>query len=156
MLKEIIVGVVTAITIAIIFFLWSKFETVSINIPVNAVVAFSDDECPRTGWEEYKPAYGQFIRGIDKSQANHDPDGLRFAGSLQKDTYPIHNHTAYMQVGAEPPNGNGGAKSHRAAGGHGQVASDSERYEHNELLKPSGSGTETRPKNVALLYCIKK
>ena len=156
MLKEITVGVVTAITIAIIFYLWSKIETVSINIPSNAVIAFNDDECPKIGWEEYKPAYGHFVRGIDNSQDSIDPDGSRFPGSLQVDTYPTHNHTAYMQVGAEPAKGSGGAKSHRAAGGHGQASSGSERYEHGELLQSAGTGSETRPKNVALLYCIKK
>ena len=156
MLKEITVGVVTAITIAIIFYLYRQFETVSINIPTNAVVAFNDDECPKVGWEEYQPAYGHFVRGIDKSQNKHDPEGLRFSGSLQEDAYPSHNHTAYMQVGAEPAKASGGAKSHRAAGGHGMAASGSERYEHSELLKFAGTGSETRPKNVALLYCIKK
>ncbi|NQY62399.1 MAG: hypothetical protein HRT38_01545 [Alteromonadaceae bacterium] len=61
-----------------------------------------------------------------------------------------------MQVGAEPAKGSGGEKLHRAAGGHGQVASGSERYEHGGLLQSAGTGSETRSKNVAILYCIKK
>ncbi len=152
MLKEVTVGVVTAITIAIIFYLWNQLQSVSINVPTNAVIAFNDDKCPDIGWEEYKPAYGHFIRGIDKSKSG----GQRLQGSQQQDSYPKHTHRAYMQVGAEPARASAGAKSHRAAGGHGMAASGSERYETNEFLQSAGEGSETRPKNVALLYCIKK
>ena len=60
-----------------------------------------------------------------------------------------------MQVGAEPAKGSGCEKSHRAEGGHGQVVSGSERYEHGGL-QSAGTGSETRSKNVAILYCIKK
>src|SRR5215471_8524467 len=31
-----------------------------------AVMSFNRDSCP-AGWKEYSPAYGRFIRGIDKS-----------------------------------------------------------------------------------------
>lgn len=50
----------------------------SSSVPVGAVMAFNLSACP-TGWSEYAPAYGRFIRGIDKSGANIDPLGQRTA-----------------------------------------------------------------------------
>lgn len=118
----------------------------------NAVVAFNLQECP-TGWSEYEPAYGRFVRGIDKSSLAVDPDGKRMPGNSQEDDNKQHKHRAFMQVGAEPKRGSGGAKSSRAAGAHGNAPQYSERYETDALLRDSGS--ESRPKNVALLYCLK-
>jgi hypothetical protein len=154
MMKEIVIGVVTAVTISVIYFLWSEFERVEVSVPRNAVIAF-DGQCPSNGWEEYTPAYGRFIRGIDKGTNSNDPDGVRLPGELQNDAFQNHVHTAYMQVGAEPAAGAGGARSTRAAGGHGMAASGSERYETRGLLKAEGGANETRPKNVSLLYCKK-
>ena len=159
MVREIIVGVVTAITVSILFFIWGKFESISISIPKNAVVAFNDDQCPKVGWHDYKPAYGKFIRGIDKSDKRIDPEGLRHPGTSQDDSFKRHTHDANMQVGAEPPKGAGGAHSGRAAGGHGAIATSSERYVTPGLLvldEEKDGNRETRPKNVALIFCEKE
>jgi len=50
------------------------------------VVAFASETCP-PGWTEYQPAYGRFIRGIDKGPDNekNDPDGQRSSGAIQDD-----------------------------------------------------------------------
>jgi len=106
---------------------------------VGAVVAFNATTCP-TGWTEYTPAQGRFIRGIDKPGGATDPDGRRAPGTLQGDMIGSHAHNVRNM-----PQGNYG-------GG------DSDRGDHlgafsTRATDPSG-GPETRPKNVALLYCI--
>lgn len=125
-----------------------------VTTPPGSVVAFNLSACPN-GWSEYEEAYGRFIRGFDRS-GKIDPDGKRKLGIPQEDSFEKHIHKAHMQVGAEPPRGAGGALSSRAAGGHGKAAKDSQRYETNGLLESTGDTEETRPKNIALLYCIKK
>jgi hypothetical protein len=114
---------------------------------VSSVVAFASDSCPQ-GWVEYKEAYGLFIRGIDKSGNNIDPSGLRKVGDpMQPDVVGPHTHTARMKLGAEPLDG--GARSGEAAGGHGATAP----HWTSDYLIMSNGGAETRPKNIALLYC---
>lgn len=104
-------------------------------VPSGAVIAFDLKECP-AGWSEYEKAHGRFIRGIDRGDPKTDPQGERQPGSLQEDLLKSHTHTHKA-----PRHYNSGA------GGHARA-------------KPDGSGTtsatggaETRPKNVALLYC---
>ena len=53
-------------------------------MPAGAVIAFNLPACP-AGWSEYTPAYGRFIRGIDKSGSKIDPDGQRKPESYQED-----------------------------------------------------------------------
>ena len=93
----------------------TEMKKTGVKIPKDVVLAFDDDRCPQ-GWEEYKQAYGKFIRGVDKSGKLIDPDGQRHPGTPQGDSYEKHTHTAHLQVGAEPPKGAGGARSSRAAG----------------------------------------
>ena len=45
------------------------WATVSTTVPSGMVAAFNLTACP-SGWTEYTPAYGRFIRGIDKSGSN--------------------------------------------------------------------------------------
>lgn len=139
MFKEIAVGVSTAITVAVIFYLWGLFETISISVPSNAVIAFKDDECPKVGWKEYTPAYGRFIRGIDKADVALDPDGKRLAGSLQIDTFKEHVHSTKS---GEITLGGSGSTGRPQQSGHMETGTKGDK--------------ETRPKNVALLYCVKK
>jgi hypothetical protein len=115
----------------------------------SAVVPFSLESCP-SGWEEYKPAYGKFIRGIDNSGSTIDPDGKRSHGSLQADMVGPHVHDATLKLGAEPLNG--GARHVIAAGAHG---ANSPTWPAPGLAR-ANSGIESRPKNVALLYCSRK
>jgi len=59
-----------------------------------AVVSFNRASCPR-GWEEYAPAYGRFVRGVDTSGSKAtDPDGKRAPGNLQADAFKKHDHYA--------------------------------------------------------------
>ncbi len=118
-----------------------------IQMPSGAVLAFNSTFCPQ-GWKDYAPAYGKFIRGIDKS-GRIDPEGIRLPGSSQEDEFKSHTHKANMEIGAEPTSG--GAQAAEAAGAHGRIGS---MYTSSGLLQTTG-GLETRPKNIALLYCEK-
>lgn len=113
---------------------------VNISVPSGAVVAFELEECPDDTWTEYKAAHGRFIRGIDRSGTKIDPDLDREIGSLQEDTFKRHSHTA---------NGVAGDRKHGADG-------SGERVNNAATVTTSTTGDEeTRPKNVALLYCQK-
>jgi len=129
-----------------------KFETAIANLDMaskqlaGAVVSFSSTQCP-SGWEEYVPAYGRFIRGIDKSGGKTDLDGLRAPGTLQDDQFKKHSHEISLQGAA----GNSAFHNRAPAWGyddfHGAVSTASSK---------EVGADETRPKNVSLLYCIKK
>lgn len=108
-----------------------------------AVVAFNLTECPG-GWSEYVKAYGRFIRGIDNSDSPIDPDGKRNIGHTQEDMLASHEHKVQVAYGA------GG---HPAAWSmtHNNPTSG---HEYSKMAKEGGK--ETRPKNVSLLYCVKK
>ncbi|TON07140.1 hypothetical protein CGH63_24055, partial [Vibrio parahaemolyticus] len=110
-------------------------------IPSGMVVAFAMEKCPNEQWLEYKEAYGRFVRGIDKSIKKVDPDGQRLPGNLQEDEFGMHTHS-YVSAeiyGRSFKGENPGARP--AVNKKGDVTST--------------GGVETRPKNVALLYCIK-
>ena len=105
-------------------------------------MAFNLTSCP-LGWSDYTPAYGRFLRGIDQTGSTAvDPSGKRAPGNQQADAFASHNHNiqgvflAGSLSGPETVTGNT-----RAAAGVFQSAAT--------------GGTETRPKNVAVLYCVK-
>lgn len=111
------------------------------SIPTGAVMAFNLATCP-TGWSEYTPARGRFIRGIDNGAGN-DPDGTRTLGGVQgDDTRAIPD--VMLWYGGEWSGGFSGGGIYY---GRGSTQS-----------RPAGwpTGPETRPKNVALLYCQKQ
>jgi hypothetical protein len=104
-------------------------------VPSGAVIAFDLKTCP-PGWREYEKAHGRFIRGIDRGDPKVDPDGERQLGSLQNDQFKSHTHS---QTAPRPYNS--------GAGNHARAKPDS------STSTGSAGGKETRPKNVALLYC---
>lgn len=118
------------------------------DVPFGAVVAFNAEVCP-DGWEEFEKAYGRFVRGIDKSGGRVDPDGQRLPGVLQEDTFESHQHaerpaagtnwyTLYDRTQGSWPNEKEGNSS------------------PSDATQTGATGdSETRPKNVALLYCQK-
>lgn len=118
------------------------------TIPVGAVVAFNLEECPESeGWREFVPAYGRFVRGIDKSSAEIDPEGQREMSSVQEDQFRSHSHSISKQRPLVHRDHGGGTGEDLDPGGWAG---------HTALtIDPSG-GAETRPKNVALLYCEKE
>jgi hypothetical protein len=109
------------------------------GVPAGAVMAFDLTVCP-AGWTEYTAARGRFLRGLDNGAGN-DPDGTRALGSFQSDLTKI----GLVYEGAVV-NGNiqgsstGSTFRFETTGNTGTVNS---------------SGVETRPKNVAVLFCRK-
>lgn len=112
--------------------------------PTGAVTAFNATDCPE-GWAEYEPAQGRFVRGIDKSGENIDPAGQREAGATQGDRVGWHEHDLRSKYDGFYTKG--ALRSHATHGG-----ADAEK---NQQTSGAG-GEETRPRNVALLYCEKQ
>ena len=144
----------------------SEFESVAHILSqefVGAVIPFNCESCP-SGWKEYEPAYGRFIRGIDRGVIKQDSDGERSAGSVQSDSTRLPNnpfsgttaksgqHTHQHQA---PRPYDSGAGNHARAKPDSQ-ANTSPSGEHvHTIVVNSGGDSETRPKNIALLYCQK-
>lgn len=90
---------------------------------------------------------GQFIRGLTTnfSTTSRDPSATRVLGSIQEDAIENHTHTYSLAVNSAVYSHDGGAGALRTLATNtntGGVAS-------------SLSAIETRPVNIALLYCIK-
>ncbi|HDU8571233.1 TPA: hypothetical protein RG687_001003 [Vibrio parahaemolyticus] len=146
MTKEITVAVLSSLLTATL--LWAagwigKIPSV-ISVPAGAVVAFNTESCPEDGgWREYKAAYGRFIRGIDRSGDSIDPKGERSIGSLQEDAIKAHLHPTRIMIADNNIDGVDSATT--KSGEH-----------HNQNTNTGVFGdAESRPKNVALLYCEK-
>ena len=145
-------------------------------IPPNAVLAFNRETCPAE-WRKYKKAYGRFIRGIDiDSQAKRAPgdpqdDALQgheigfdknFSVNFLKDlrwspallNQGIDNGFARLQIA-------GVGRAGSPLGGDSSRRSERVSQLQGKLVNADSFGNlrvdnETRPKNVALLFCIKK
>lgn len=114
-------------------------------LPSKAVIPFASRSCPE-GWSAYVPAYGHFIRGIDPT-GQIDPDGTRGPGNPQSDAVGPHTHKQNY----------GNVKGHFNPSGWEMVPHvDRGTAEGVDTSNPSGDSTETRPKNVALLFCEKE
>ena len=105
-----------------------------------AVMAFNASTCP-TGWTEFTPARGRFLRGIDNGAGN-DPDGTRAPGDIQADEFKAHSHVQQTSnnstttPGVEPK----GINNSSGLGTSGRSTLNT-------------GGAETRPKNVAVIFC---
>lgn len=101
-----------------------------------------------------KPAYGRFLRGIDPTGVNDIKD--RPASDLQGDAFQTHGHRLAEQAQSATHSGPRNAPHHYASGEYGHAISDV-----TSVIEANGGGTprtsaETRPKNVAVLFCIKR
>ncbi len=121
----------------------------------SAVVAFNAERCP-DGWTEFEEAYGRFVRGIDRSGEQIDPDSKtpREPGHLQSDSYGEHVHKYEDAYWSERKRRDNRWINGTLAGNKGESDSDNLAWTRKLDTEESGAG-ETRPKNVALLYCIK-
>ncbi|QDG94591.1 hypothetical protein NIBR502774_18905 (plasmid) [Rhizobium sp. NIBRBAC000502774] len=111
------------------------------TVPTGAIMAFDLTSCP-TGWTEYTAARGRFLRGIDNGAGN-DPSGTRALGNIQEDLLKAHNHNMgpvrrFTTSGITPWVTDGAANNAL----------------ENQTTADTG-GAETRPKNVAVLFCRK-
>lgn len=139
----------------------SKLTVVS-----GAVVAFNAATCPKEGWQEFVPAKGRFIRGIDNTDKKIDPEGKRNPTETQSDAtklpdniqvsnddghiHPISEIRRAFVAGNQRSSGEEWSTSGMY---NGHIPSTNKSGAH--IHKISGGATETRPKNVALLYCEK-
>ena len=114
-------------------------------------MAFDLTSCP-AGWSEYTPARGRFLRGIDNAAGN-DPSGTRPPGNTQGDGLGSHTHDYYV---GHTSSGFGHLYSYHQIANADDIGG---RY----LASAYGGGinivatgiSETRPKNVAVLFCEK-
>lgn len=117
-----------------------------------AVMAFNATTCP-TGWTEYLPARGRFLRGIDNGAGN-DPDGTRAPGAGQDDA--LQNITGSLNVPRARVLGatSSGAFDHTSSGSLGATGDTQAglgvTFDASRVARTS---TETRPKNVAVIFC---
>ncbi|WP_299497358.1 hypothetical protein [uncultured Shewanella sp.] len=145
MQKDIFVPVLASVLTAVILGFSGTLSHFfgALTVPEGAVVAFDSMQCPK-GWKDFKPAYGHFIRGIDDSGTLIDPDGKRKPASLQADAIKRHTHVQrYADV-----------KGHFSPNGYDFVPHVTKTGQMGTETTFFG-GSETRPKNIALLYCIK-
>ena len=111
-------------------------------VPPMAVMAFNGSSCP-AGWAECDGSQGttdlrgMFIRGWDHG-AGVDP--AREVGSFQDDELESHDHT-YTRYG-------------QLTTAYGNPAASTWLGVTTSTTSATG-GSETRPKNVALIYCMK-
>jgi hypothetical protein len=137
-------------------------------VPSGAVMAFRLAACPAQ-WTEYAAAYGRFIRGIDKSGRQVDPDGQRPLESAQEDAIRNITGSIYGVSGASSRAWPWGFRP----GTVGAFTVPAEFFTYNVYngdYSPSlGVGvsarfdasqvvptaSDNRPKNIALLYCQK-
>lgn len=104
-----------------------------------AVVSFNATTCPN-GWDPYVPAQGRFIRGINPTgDTSLDPAGTRAPGNIQADELRSHTHTHLQMVPVYD--------------GVDSTVVNSGDHENQPRTTGATGGSETRPKNVALLYC---
>ena len=87
---------------------------------------------------------GEFVRGLDNGRG---VDSGRALGSAQADEFEAHNHDMYVDV---TTTGDNLTITNSSGNDEGGLAST--------IGKPwmvETGGSETRPRNIALLYCIK-
>lgn len=127
----------------------------SATAPSGAIMAFDLAVCP-TGWSAYTAAQGRFLRGIDPSGLQ-DIDGVRTAGSLQSSQIQDHQHNMFAGNGAMGSgivgNASGYWGSNTGTSGHGQSGFVAQIP--GSPTRATATPTETRPANVAVLYCRK-
>lgn len=92
---------------------------------------------------------GEFVRGCDDGRG---VDAGRVFGSWQDDDLKSHNHNS----GVRAPDNLYDLYGHTTAGSNswGTRRTDEPGFDNLPYTSSTG-GTETRPRNVALLYCIK-
>lgn len=112
------------------------------SMPSGAVMAFNLDSCP-DGWTPADGTSGTvdmrgaFARGINGDENGRDV--ARELGSYQEDEFKSHTHLVRSVLGSEGGN-NAGGPAHSIV---------------NRISDATG-GAETRPKNIALLYCMRE
>jgi hypothetical protein len=117
-------------------------------LPIGTIVAFNARQCP-TGWEVFVPAEGRFLRGIDPAGDNRSP------GSIQADAFQGHIHNISSITSKD--HGSKDQTPHGyASGAYGLLVNQTTGVSSDGSFGPARIANETRPKNVAVLFCEKK
>lgn len=149
---KIVSGVVGSLVTALILFGIDLLPNIAtIVVPPDAVVAFDLSQCPE-GWEQYSLAAGRFLRGIDPAGAIDMPN--RPPGDTQADAFQGHTHSLHGVVSKthgpnnQHPNG-------YENGGYGLTVASTSGADSDASFGQPRASTETRPANVAVLFCTK-
>jgi hypothetical protein len=116
----------------------------------DAVIGFAAKECP-DGFLPYMPAQGRFLRGIDQNGENDA--AAREPGSFQEDMFKSHQHNSAVSENRTGwPNGSGDTGR---SSKHNESYWRGNRGLSDKFSYPTSAvgGSETRPKNVAVLFC---
>jgi hypothetical protein len=147
----------------------TKQMTSAGNLLKDAVIAFDLQKCPE-GWAEYQAAYGRFIRGLDRGASRTDPDGLRPLAGFQTDAVQKITGKLYGVNGASNLAWAWGFRPSDEPGNAFLVPNSQHQYntyggrDYNpgtgdvaffDSSRSVRTAAETRPVNVALLYCKK-
>lgn len=136
-------------------------QNFAISAPEGAIMAFYLANCP-DGWAPADGTNGTpdlrgvFIRGRDDigtGAAGNDPAGVRALGNLQLDAFQGHWHSGPSMMGRYI----GGGAFNAPAGVDIQTvtANAGDPIPDASTITPR-TATETRPKNIALTYCMRK
>lgn len=131
----------------------------SVAIPAGTVIAYNGTACP-TGWTEAAGSgvptgaggsstldlRGEFIRGWDHGKGT---DATRTFGSSQTDAFKSHNHPDH---GLANMSGHGWSIAYQPGTSYPLYAN---APSETPYVTGDTGGTETRPRNVALTYCVK-
>jgi len=159
----------------------SNWVDLGAGMPNGAIAAFASASCP-SGWSEYTPARGRFLRGIDPT-GTLDPDGVRTAGSTQNDALQAHRHwtgivtdynnsneaasylgDGYTTTDRQSTSRHAWSTENNTPRGYGVTTAPitdgstvSYSYTQSTAQEPDNTSartdTETRPVNVAVTFC---
>ncbi len=139
-------------------------QNFAIAAPEGGIMAFYLTSCPE-GWAPADGTNGTpdlrgvFIRGLDDvgtGAAGNDPSGVRSLGNLQGDIFQGHYHNLsdgnLMQLSLTTFMGTGASTGWWTV----TVGPYATNPTNDGTNGPPRTGSETRPKNVALTYCMRK
>lgn len=129
-------------------------QVMGVGIPAGTISAFASTTCS-TGWSEYTPARGRFLRRIDNGAGN-DPDATRVAGSVQGDALSNHSHKGvvdYSQYNSSASNSPLVASSDSNPHPYYDATLNQNSQTEAVAFGSTSIANETRPKNVAVTFC---
>ncbi len=135
----------------------------TIAAPEGAILAFFLDSCPE-GWAPADGTNGtpdlrgRFVRGRDNvgtGAAGNDPSGSRSIGDAQSDAFQGHYHDVSSgNLNFQTTGGGGGNLT--TGGGSGGISPLTGSPSSDGTNGTPRTSSETRPKNIALTYCMRK
>ncbi|MDY0072483.1 MAG: hypothetical protein RBR77_07515 [Thauera sp.] len=137
-------------TSALFSLLWSEFDNTALPIQDSSGAASTRGASAAADFAANKrlpihDARGEFIRGLDDSRG---VDSGRALGSAQLDAFQGHKHSTDAHTGATSRDGGSFSTSATSSASVGDPITDGANGTPR-------TAAETRPRNLAFLYCIK-